>query len=149
MSIRSFGKAIDESVDYEEARQPLMVLTIAGRDVQFYEPTAGQASYFALALASVEQGEGLVGTGRLINLIGNCMGEDDQAFWTRTLVDPRSGLEIDDFIDIATMLVTESAANPTTEPSGSSPSRQAGGQRSTAGSRRAPSSRSGSRSTAS
>lgn len=120
---------------------------IVDRKVKFYYPGAGALAYVGLVEASAESN--LMVAGAYINFVISLVEESDGKYIKRQLLDHASGFDIDDLTDLIEELLDQWSAHPSKPGSDSSPTSVPTGRPSTAASRRAGSTRSTSRSTAS
>jgi len=144
--IKQFGNAARGARDEGEEDLELEVM-ILDRKIHLNSPGSGQLSYLAMTIAS--NNRDLLTVGRLINFIVNLMDDDDQGYVSALLLDRDSGFDGEDIVDVAEYVVEEWSSRPTQTSTGSSKSPQATGRRSTGATRKAGSTPSRSRSTAS
>lgn len=109
---------------------------VAEKVVRFNYPGSGQVVYFAMILGTEKRD--IQWVGRLINWCLSLVDDEGHAHLSGLLLDPESGFDGEDMVDIVTALVQEWMDEvPTARPADYLPSRRAAGVSSTAASRRA------------
>lgn len=131
----------------EDDYKPPVEVGILDRPVMINYPGTSQVAY----LGTLMLGSELEMAGGLINFVAGLMpGDEDRNHLKRCLLDHESGFDIYDLVDVMTYCTEQWAdGSPTVAASGSSPTQQPTGKRSTANSRRVVSTRSTSPSTVS
>lgn len=135
--MKEFGKALDLHARDDEAPEyhdPIDI-KVLGREISVGYPDSGQLTYLGMLLAS--EGDWLERAGGLMNFVVNLMNDDDRKFIRGALLDRRVPFGAEEIEEIIEYLMEEWSARPTEPPADSRSSRRAGGQSSTATSRRA------------
>jgi len=134
MVAEQFGKAFGDHLAEQQDRQVSVVLNVAGKDIQFYQPTGGQI--MAMSLLSTNSND-LLGMARQASqLLMNLMDEEGAAHYQAALMHWSAPLPPEAIAGIIHRLTEEWTARPTEPLSESSPSEQRDGTYSTANSRR-------------
>src|SRR5262245_10270535 len=125
MGMKEFTTAVREAKPDDEQ----MTFTVDGRECTCYKPDAGQ---MAVLLATISrQNSWSQQVAGVINFFVEVLDQDSHAYLVGRLLDRTDPFGIDEVQDIIEWMVEEWTGRPTPSPSGSTPSRQNGGQRST------------------
>lgn len=141
---REFEDEILADVQREPERDEPVYVDVAGKETVFHYPGTGQMAY--MAMASAGDRNNMQTAGMMINFVISLMEDEDARRLRGLLLDRENEYGMEDLLDVFDELQERWSSRPTQSSSASSPSRPETGRRSTANSRRAGSSRSGSRS---
>ena len=133
--------------DVEEEDEPLVFIH-DGREVRFFEPSAGQLAIMATLSMSKEQQT----VRQLMTLFFSVMDEDTYEYFESRLMDRKDTFDLDTeggVLDIYEFLMEEWSGKPSKQPSDYQPPRKSTGRSSTGSTRAKASTSSRSRSTAS
>ena len=131
--LKQFGDAARKARDTGEEDDPRTVLVL-DREITIHSPGSGSLAYLAMSIAGA--GNDLVQLGQVINFIMSIFEDDDARYVRGLLLDKESGFDAEDIMDLAIYIVEEWSSRPTKPSTGSSPSRQATGARTTGASRK-------------